>query len=53
LNSKEWKCAINETDLDENVIRDIALEAGLMDVKVCDVDETRSGLKLVYRLKDR
>jgi hypothetical protein len=41
------------TDLNENVIRDFALETGLVDVKVCAIDETWSGLKLVYRLKDR
>src|SRR2546421_5878941 len=41
------------TDLTENVVRDIALACGLVDVKVCAVDETWSGLKLVYRLKDR
>ena len=36
-----------ETDLDENIIRDFALQHGLVDVKVCAVDETWSGLKLV------
>lgn len=41
------------TDLDENIIRNIALANGLVDVKVCAVDEIWSGLKLVYRLKDR
>lgn len=41
------------TDLDENIIREYALENGLVDVKVCAVDETWSGLKLVIRLKDR
>jgi len=42
-----------ETDLDENVIRDYGLEQGLVDVKVCAVDEVWSGLKFVVRLKDR
>ena len=42
-----------ETDLTEDVVRDIALEHGLVDVKVCAIDETWSGLKLVRRLKDR
>jgi len=42
-----------ESDLDENVIRDIGLAAGIVDVKVCAVDETWSGLKFVKRLKDR
>ena len=41
------------TDLDENIIREIGLERGLVDVKVCAVDETWSGLKFVYRLIDR
>ena len=41
------------TDLDENVIRDFGLTAGLVDVKVCAVDEVWSGLKFMYRLKDR
>jgi hypothetical protein len=41
------------TDLNENVIRDLALEHGLVDTKVIAVDETWSGLKLVIRLKDR
>ena len=33
--------------------RQVALEGGLVDVKVCAVDEVWSGLKLVRRLKDR
>ena len=41
------------TDLDENVIRDFALDNGLVDVKVCAVDETWSGLKLVIPVKFR
>ncbi len=41
------------TDLTEDRIRDIGLANGLVDVKVCAVDETWSGLKFVYRLKDR
>lgn len=41
------------TDLDEGKIRGFALRSGLVDVKVCAVDKTWSGLKLVYRLKDR
>jgi len=40
------------TDLTENVVRDIGLANGLVDVKVCAVDETWSGLKFVFRLKD-
>ncbi len=41
------------TDLDENYIRDFGLKNGLVDVKVCAVDEVWSGLKFVFRLKDR
>ena len=41
------------TDLDENVVRDIGLAAGLVDVKVCAVTEVWSGLKFVRRVKDR
>ena len=40
-------------DLDENAIREIALPTGLVDVKVCAVDETWSGLKLVWRKERR
>lgn len=42
-----------QTDLNENIIRDYALKNGLVDVKVCSVDDVWSGLKLVYRLVDR
>jgi hypothetical protein len=41
------------TDLNENIIREIGLATGLVDVKVIAVDEQWSGLKFVYRLKDR
>jgi len=41
------------TDLDENMVREIGLAAGLVDVKVCAVTEVWSGLKFVRRLKDR
>lgn len=41
------------TELTENVVREFGLEHGLVDVKVCAVDETWSGLKFVRRLKDR
>jgi hypothetical protein len=42
-----------QTDLDENVVREIGLEAGLVDTKVCAINETWSGLRFVRRLKDR
>jgi hypothetical protein len=41
------------TDLNENLVRDIGLARGMVDVKVCAIDDTWSGLKFVYRLKDR
>ena len=47
------KSAKIPTDLDENIIREIGLAGGLVDVKVAAVDEKWSGLKFVYRLKDR
>ena len=41
------------TDLNENIVREIGLKAGLVDVKVCAVDETWSGLKFVIPVKNR
>ena len=41
------------TDVTENVVRDLGLAAGLVDNKVCAVDLVWSGLRLVYRLRDR
>jgi hypothetical protein len=41
------------TDLTEEAVRHAGLSAGLVDVKVCAVDEIWSGLKFVRRLKDR
>ena len=42
-----------KTDVNENVVREIALKNGLVDIKVCAVDEVWSGLKLVIPLKNR
>ena len=47
------KSAKVPTDLDENVIRRFGLNNGLVDVKVCAVDEIWSGLKFMFRLKER
>jgi hypothetical protein len=47
------KAARVQTDLDENVVREIGIAAGLVDVKVCAVNEVWSGLKFVRRLRDR
>lgn len=41
------------SDLSENVVREIGLANGLVDVKVAAIDEDWSGLKFVYRLRDR
>ncbi len=41
------------TDMNENDVRRIGLQAGLVDVKVCAVSEVWSGLKFVRRVKDR
>src|SRR5262245_47118550 len=41
------------TDITEDVIRDVALPMGLVDIKVCAVDETWSALKLVIRKANR
>lgn len=41
------------TNLDENVVREVGLAAGLVDVKVCAVTDVWSGLKFVRRLEDR
>jgi len=41
------------TDLTENMIRDYALQNGLVDIKVCAVSEQWSGLKLVVPVKNR
>jgi len=47
------KSAKVPTDITEDVIRDVALPMGLVDVKVCAVDDVWSGLKLVVRKEDR
>jgi hypothetical protein len=47
------KAAKVETDITEDVIRKLALPMGYVDVKVCAVDATWSGLKLVIRKSER
>jgi len=42
-----------KTDLHGNLVREIGLAAGLVDVKVCAVTDVWSGLKFVRRVKDR
>ena len=41
------------TDLDENIVRRIGLRTGLVDNKVCAINEVWSGLRFVIRVKDR
>ena len=41
------------TDVTENLVRDTTLSLGLVDIKVCAIDDTWSGLKLVIPLKQR
>jgi hypothetical protein len=41
------------SDVTEDVVRDLGLAAGLVDNKVCAIDSVWSGLRLVYRLRDR
>jgi hypothetical protein len=42
-----------ETDVTEDVVRELGLAGRLVDNKVCAIDETWSGLRLVIRLEDR
>jgi hypothetical protein len=41
------------TDLRESLVRDVGLAHGLVDNKVCAVDDTWSGLRFVYRVANR
>jgi hypothetical protein len=41
------------TDITEDVVRDVVLPIGLVDVKVCAIDDTWSGLKVVWRKENR
>jgi hypothetical protein len=48
------KCASGiETDMSEDVVRDVALPLGLVDNKVCAIDDTWSGLRVVWRKERR
>jgi hypothetical protein len=42
-----------QTDLSDRVVREVGLKTGLVDVKVCAIDDSWSALKFVRRLKDR
>jgi len=41
------------SDLTENIVRELGLGQGVVDVKVCAIDDTWSGLAFVRRLRDR
>jgi hypothetical protein len=47
------KAAKVPTDLNDNKVRDIGLERGLVDNKVCAIDAVWTGLRFVIRVKDR
>ena len=47
------KASCVQTDLTEDVVRSSALPLGLVDIKVCAIDEIWSGLKLVIRKSER
>ncbi len=47
------KAAKMDTNITEDVVREVVLPAGLVDVKVCAIDETWSGLKIVIRKERR
>lgn len=47
------KAAKVETDLNGNIVREIGLRNGLVDIKICAVNEIWSGLKFVIPIKDR
>jgi len=42
-----------QTDLSDRVVREVGLKNGLVDVKVCAIDDSWSALKFARRLKDR
>ena len=47
------KAAKLQTDITEDTVREVAFPLGLVDIKVCAVDEKWSGLKLVIRRENR
>jgi hypothetical protein len=47
------KAAMVPTDMSDNVVREVALPTGLVDNKVCAIDETWSALRLVIRRENR
>jgi hypothetical protein len=47
------KTSALKSDLSDEVVRQLGLRSGLVDVKVCAIDETWSGLKFMHRVADR
>ncbi len=47
------KAAKTTTDLDGNIVRQLGLDSGLVDIKVAAIDDIWSGLKFVFRKEDR
>ena len=47
------KAAKVPTDVTDEVVREVVLPIGLVDVKVCAIDDTWSGLKVVWRKENR
>jgi hypothetical protein len=47
------KTSVVATDISEHTVREVALPAGLVDVKVCAIDATWSGLKIMWRKERR
>jgi hypothetical protein len=47
------RASSRETDMHEGVVRDVALPLGLVDNKVCAIDETWTGLRVVWRRERR
>ena len=53
VNSLSKRASKVPTDITEDVVREVALPLGLVDVKVAAIDETWAGLKLVWRREHR
>jgi hypothetical protein len=47
------KASMVATDMTEHVVRDVVLPAGLVDVKVCAIDDVWTGFKIVWRTENR
>ena len=47
------RASVEKTDLNDNIVRKVGLHNGMVDIKVAAIDETWSGLKFVFRIKDR